>query len=746
MSGVVSDSVTQEVLVGATVYALKDSLGTSTNEYGHFTLKLTREQAFQISYVGYRKQLVSSSEESMTIFLRPDNEIAVTISDNLNNSINAPALRLASSTLTSIPTLGGEPDIIKSLSSYPGMSIGQEGSSKLYVRGGTPDQNLMLLDGITVYNANHLGGFFSVFNPESINNVDVYKSKFPARYGGRLSSVIDITGKEGNSEEYKGKIGIGLLSTHLKYEGPLKKDKSNFIVTGRSSYLGLINLFRDRETADNFLDYWLYDLNVKTTFDVANGKLFFSYYTGSDFSTNRGNSRSFSSGQVLGRSFSEQSVTWGNQTLSARYVRSMGKSIFWKSIVGYTGYRFNSSFEETELTFNSQDTISNYSRAANNSIINDLIAKTEFEYTPSSKTYLKTGLFYVHHNFQVGSDNLDLPNLTSDISSDELNYYVESTIDLNKRIRFSSGLRGVQYFVDGEMYGGFEPRVTLDYFVKNTSIFLNYSRNRQFLHLLNDISSGLPVDVWVPVTKDVAPQYADQFSLGTQTKVSEKIYIEIDIYYKYLRNLIDFRSDILDPFSVIGNWQNVIETSGKGRSYGSEFLLKMNDGKFHGFLGYTLSWTNREFESINLGNPYPFTFDRRHDLSLNLNYKLNSKINLFLNWIYQSGIAITLPVAFIPDQNGEGFLSVYSDKNNGRMPSFHRMDLGLEYSRKLRNDNMLTWNFSLYNAYNRNNPNGIDVGSQPLFNSSGEYLFQQPVIFQQSFFPIIPGISLNYSF
>ncbi len=756
ISGYLSDDASKEVLIGANVFIEELNIGTITNEYGYYSLQVPPEKTTIIfSYVGYenlQKIVNYKADTLLNIKLRSLSLSEVVVTEKrIENQISPSKISVPVKMLTDIPTIGGEADIMKSLSFFPGISIGQEGTSGLYIRGGTPDQNLILLDGIPVYNATHLGGFFSVFNPEAINNVDVYKGNFPARYGGRTSSVIDITMKEGNKEEFAGNFGVGLIASKLALEGPIKKNESSYIFTARSSYLGLINSLR-KNSADDFFNYWLYDLNFKTNFVVGKGKLFFSTYTGRDAGIGRGEltSRTSDGGNTLRISeYSEYKnrIIWGNTTFSSRYVVPINQRSYAKFLVGYTKYQFKFSSEDMLEKYTPTDTLIIESDYENVSQVRDFILQANFDFAINNKNLLKYGAGLTFHNFLTrtfsGSKDLDL---SKTYLSKEYYAYVENEMKLGN-LTANIGLRFSALNTEGKNYYKPEPRIGLKWKLSNKlQINGSFSSTQQYIHLLPTNNFGIPNDIWVPATKDITPQTGVQTSLGSVFSFPNNISLSVEAYYKKMQNLIDFQVGIEDDFIETANWESFVEIGGEGESYGAEFLLRKENRKFTGLMGYTLSWNNRRFENINQGLVYPFTYDRRHDFSIVGQYRLNAKWSVSANFVYQSGTALTLPVALIPTLRENSTELVFGGRNTARLPNYHRADVGAEYRKTTKNNRLLTWKFSIYNIYNRRNASSIGLNGSPVFDENDQFIYNVRTVGQTSLFSIIPAFSLEYKF
>ena len=753
ISGYVNDQVTGEVLVGANVYLKEWKIGTTTNEYGFYVLSVpANEVVLSVSYIGYNTrevELILSSDTLSNISLERANDLEeVVVTSRQEVFSRTRGLRIPIKKIDKIPALIGEKDLLRALSFFPGIATGAEGNANLYVRGGTPDQNLILLDGIPVYNTTHLGGFVSVFNTDALSNVDVYKGDFPARYGGRLSSVIDITMRDGDKEKFGGSGSIGILSSKLLLEGPLKKNKSSFLVAGRSSYLGLFNLFRKKENAENYLDYWLFDINAKVNIPTKKGKLFLSLYTGNDIGINFFRYGRASGNRVLTRNTEENKVSWGNTTLSTRYVVPVGSKVFAKFLVGFSEYRYNFSNEVISQEFLTADTLTEQSSFRNLSRVKDLIFQVNFDHTVGSRHFFKYGFGITRHNFITGSKEGNIGSLDKMINRSNEGYvYLEDDIQFSNKWSTNLGIRWSALTIKDKIYAQLEPRVSINFRPNDLLSFKSsFAKSQQYLHLLVSDGFGFPNDIWVPATDNVSPQSARQFSLGGDFSFYKDYKFSLETYYKQMFNLIDYKTGVEDINGQLNDWESLIEQDGKGTAYGLEMLFSKEKGRLNGFIAYTLAWNNRQFENLNQGKEYPFTYDRRHDFSIVLQYELSPKWKFSTNWVFQTGTAATLPVGVLPLPGGDRGTEIFGTRNNGRLPNYHRMDVGFENHRITKRNRTLIWRFSVYNAYNRKNPSYLLAQDNPVLDDNDQFLYTIYTIEQVSLFSLIPAVSLDYKF
>jgi hypothetical protein len=765
VSGYVLDSATGEALIGAYVYELNSNKAATTNVYGFYSLTLPSDSIkLFTSYIGYSSQTVSFNlvqDISRTFDLNSSLELSEAVvessqSEPIQNRTQMSSLELDMRKVKSLPVLLGETDVLKTLQLLPGIQSGTEGASGIYVRGGGPDQNLMLLDGVPIYNASHLFGFFSVFNADAIRDVKLIKGGFPARYGGRLSSVIDVRMKEGNLYETHGEVSVGIVAAKLSIEGPIKKEKSSFLFSARRTYIDaltrpLIKASAKQSGESATGGYYFYDLNGKINYIISNkDRLFLSGYFGND--------RAFAK---YSSSFGDQTeniktkLEWGNAIVAARWNHVFSPKLFSNTTLTYSKYKFLTAFDIESGSEGMMEEIS----LRYDSGIDDYSIKTDFEFIPNPDLNLKFGLSFVNHKFTPGvsrieaeglGENIRLSYGSNEIRANELNAYTEADWKLGDRFKVNLGVHSSNFFVEGESYFSIQPRISSRYLLnKKSSIKASYANMTQFLHLLSNSTIGLPTDLWVPVTEKIKPQTSDQLALGYAVTPTKGYQISVEGYYKWMNNLIEYK----DGASFQGSaedWQDKVEV-GKGWSYGAEFLLEKTKGDFTGWIGYTLSWTNREFENINFGDPFPYRFDRRHDIGVALTYEPSERIDYGLVFVYGTGNAVTLPVAkyngaFVPPTiSGGGFefqeLEYISERNGYRTPSYHRLDLGVNFHKEVPWGKR-TWSLGFYNIYSRQNPFFLFFDQE--YNESEQT--SENVLKQISLFPIIPSISYAVKF
>jgi outer membrane receptor for ferrienterochelin and colicin len=768
LSGYVEDSTSGEKLLAATIYDHLSGKGTSTNEYGFFSLTLPPgEVQLQVSYVGYRtfaETFTLSANRTRNISLLPMlalEEVQVTTNRprDMVEDVQMSVVHIPVKDIKSIPMFMGEADVIKAIQLMPGVQSGTEGTSGIYVRGGGPDQNLFLLDGVPIYNANHLFGFFSVFNPDAISNISMTKGGFPAHYGGRLSSVVDIRLKEGNMKEIHGAGSIGLIASKLTLEGPIIKDKTSFIVSARRTYLDLlarpvIRAINKQNGIDGLTGYYFYDLNAKINHKFSDkDRIYLSMYHGRDRLFINEEEKWIDNDTSYQRK-SESGLYWGNLTTALRWNHLFGNRLFSNVSLIYSNYKFN-TFDDTQTLVNGKYDIGyayNYFSG-----IKDYGGIIDFDYRPSPSHTIRFGGKYLYHTFSPGietlestDDTLNLQFNSDPIYAHEYYMYAEDNFQLGSRIRANFGIHYSGFFVKNEFYHSLQPRFTGRFLVTpNFSIKAAFSRMDQYIHLLTNATIGLPTDIWVPATDLTRPQSSYQYAAGVAYNLKDSWYFTLEGYYKTMKNLIDY-SEGSSFFEYGVDWEDKIEREGRGLSYGLEFLARKDIGKLRGWVGYTLSKAEVQFANLNNGEAYPYTYDRRHDVSLVLMYRIDDRTDLSATWVYGTGKARTLAVSrYAPNNYNFNESSAYpysfyyqeeieyfKGKNAYREPAYHRLDVGLNRHTEKKWGTQ-TWSFSIYNAYNRQNPFYLFFG----YDNYGNRALKQ-----MSIFMLIPSISYSFQF
>ncbi len=782
ISGEVRDGANGESMIGVIVIDLATNKGTVTNTYGYYSLTLPQgKHQIEFRSIGYEVFSQDfpnlNSNARINIELKPgtrDMRVIDVVGDKKENvnSTDMGRIEIPIDQIKKIPVIFGEVDVLKTITLLPGVRSSGEGNAGFYVRGGGVDQNLVLLDNTPVYNASHLFGFFSVFNADAVKNIEITKGGVPAQYGGRLSSVLDINLKEGNSKSVHGAGGIGTISSRFTVEGPIKKDTSSFIISGRRTYVDILLKAAAKNNPNLNLEgtgYYFYDLNTKFNYRLSeHDQIFVSAYLGRDVFN-------FSSAQG---GFSTK-IPWGNATATIRYKRSAREKLFWNAILNFTDYKFQFEGQQESFTFGLKSGIRDYG------------GKIQWSYFPNELHRIKFGTDYTFHTFTPnntyatsGDVNFDLGPQMKLYSHDVAAYFTDE-FDLNEKWRIHAGIR-IPLFIHvgpftrytylsstsavgsattttateygkGEkvaQYVGLEPRINARYEIDKSSSFkVGLTRNLQFIHLTSLSPSSLPTDVWLPSTDRLKPQIASQASAGYfRNFLNDKWESSVEVYYKDMRNQSEYKEGSSPDQTVGDNIDNLL-VFGRGYSYGAEFFLKRRTGKLTGWIGYTWAKTMRVFETINEGRAFPTRWDRRHDANLVLTYQLNDRVDFGFVFVYATGNAITLPVArYFFEGN---IVDIYGERNSFRMAPYHRADFSVNVKGKatrtkydaLTNTEIIekkkfvsSWNFSVYNLYNRMNPYFIYFGAEQV---NGGF---QITARQVSLFPILPSVTWNFEF
>ncbi len=776
ISGYVMDAASKETLIGATIFDKNSGKGCATNNYGFYTLTLNQgEVDLQVSYVGYTQQNRTfdlKENQSLNFALETNTTLDEVVVEGTRATVSARSpqmsvVELPVQQIKTIPTLFGEADVLKAIQLLPGVQNGSEGSAGMYVRGGGPDENLLLLDGVPVYNVNHALGFFSVFNPDALKNVTLYKGSFPAHFGGRLSSVVDIRMKEGDMQKYHGNFSIGLISSKFNFEGPIVKDKLSFNLSFRRTYGDLlikpalwIASAVNPEMSKLRAGYNFYDFNGKLNWKISDkDRLYLSFYTGDDNIYFGVRYKDYSTDDIQFNDNMGIGWRWGNKVASLRWNHVMSQRLFMDASVNYTQYRHRLSMDMSEETVYQQynQTVKDEFDMAYKSGINDLTAKVDFDYTPLPNHEIRFGGNYTYHMFrpEVQSYKMTESNQTaidttmsaSNVYAHETALYAEDNMTFGDIFRVNAGLHYSTFTVEGKTYQSVQPRLSASVMLaSNLSLKAGYAYMTQYVHLLSNSSLSLPTDLWVPVTKNIVPMNAHQWSLGAFYELPRLFDISVEGYYKTMDNLLEYK-DGASFFGSSDTWENKV-SMGRGWAYGVELLVQRSFGKTTGWVGYTWAHSNRQFDregmTINNGNVFPAKYDRRHDLSITVQHKFSDRFDLSGTWVFSSGNCGTLGTQIydgLPNENG--FLTQINalERNNFRMPSYHRLDLGVNFH-KQKKHGIRTWNISVYNVYNRNNPWVVYTD----YKWDEATQTEKKTLMQASIFPIIPSVSYSYKF
>ena len=761
ISGYVKDTLNGESLIGATITVKGKSKGINSNQFGFYSITLA-EGTYELvcSYIGFQPRTIEIKlDRDMRInfdvlpVISLSQAVVVTSKKRDANVKNAQLgkITLPIEQIKAIPAFLGEVDLLKTIQLLPGVRNAGEGSSGLYVRGGGPDQNLILLDDAPVYNTGHLFGFFSIFNADAIKNVTLIKGGMPAQYGGRLSSVLDVSMKEGNNQKFQVDAGLGVIASRLSIQGPIKKNKASFIVSGRRTYIDALGkLFLTKSSQFYGSGYYFYDLNAKVNYIFSEkNRLYLSGYFGRDVFD-----------FANGRQSLKVNIPWGNSTGTLRWNHVFNKKLFGNTTAVYNDYKFTFNAAQNDFELKLQ------------SGIRDISLKQDFDLYSFNTHKIRFGGIYTYHTFtpSVVSGKQDTtvfkPNNAQKKYAHEAALYIQDEWEINDKIKINAGLRYSWFqqigpfkiyktddngnrldstvFRRGESvktYGGLEPRLTVRYAIDDeTSIKASVSHNLQYIHLVSNAGTTLPTDIWVPSTYKVKPQKSWLYAAGLFKNFKDNMYeTSVEVYYKTMQNQIEYKEGYTP--SSLDDTENSF-TFGKGWSYGAELFINKTKGRLTGWIGYTLSWTWRQFPELNFGEKYPAKFDRRHDLSIVAIYELSKKWKLSGTFVFGSGNAATLPQRFYIIN---GILTQeYSRINEYRLPSYHRLDLAaiLTPKKNERRKWKTEWVFSVYNAYSRKNPYFVyfDQSGSP-YNGTLEIQAKQV-----SLFPIIPSITWNVKF
>ncbi|MGM9837184.1 MAG: TonB-dependent receptor domain-containing protein [Paludibacteraceae bacterium] len=816
--GYVSDAESGERLIGATVYDTISRLGTVTNNAGFYSLTLpTGTHVLRAGYVGFQgigdKSIELQTDTLCHFLLRLSTQIEeVTVVGHQSlsgpESVQMSAIEVPIQQIKSIPMIAGEVDVLKALQLLPGVQSGSEGSAGLYVRGGGPDENLILLDGVPLYNVNHLMGFFSVFNADAIKNVTLYKGNFPAQYGGRLSSIIDVRQNDGNAESYHGNLTVGLLAAKFNVEGPIphKKDSTGtttFNISARRTYFDLFTTpimgLVTAAMGDGAMGAgaYFYDVNAKLTHTFANqtDKLSASFYMGDDALYMHMNYREREDQTVYKESMNMR-MSWGNILAALNWEHCYNSRLFSNTQLSFTRYRYNVS-EQMKERIKSPDPDEEGSfnqRMKYSSSLYDLTLQTHYEWTPLPNNSLRFGAEYSFHQFRPEVSNFFLYEMSEDeetkmdttlsdgtLHGHEAAIYVEDQWSPWKWLKLNIGVRGSLYAVEGKVYPSIEPRVGLRALLyKDLAFKASYSYTTQYIHLLSNSSVSLPTDLWVPVTTKIKPMHSMVVAAGLSYNILNQVEVSVEGYYKKSVNLIEYK-DGASFFGSSTTWQDKV-VMGDGWSYGVELLLQRKVGPVTGWLGYTWSRTMRQFDreeqEINFGRPFHAKYDRAHDLSLTLQYRINKRIELAGTFVYGTGTRATLATESYYDPTIGKDVDYFEERNNYKMPDYHRLDLGItfhfphKYSvlgqqepthrqqrriwnkpeklakhQAIYNSGKYAWcknaehllNISIYNVYCHSNPYMMEISTYYAEE-------REKKLFQVSLFPILPSISYTFKF
>ena len=754
INGFVYDKHTNETLIGATIFQTNGGNGTITNKFGYFTLNTEKMDivTITISFLGYKAEVLQGNlyDTLLHIYLDPAgfemSEVEVTALKKLEEQAQMSRVSIKMEQIKNLPNIMGAPDILKAYQLMPGINMGNEGNNGLFVRGGTPDQNLFLLDDVPLYNVSHLGGLFSIFDPAMVKKVDLYKGGFPARYGGKIAAVVDIRNKDGNMHKWQGEAGWSILLSNVFIEGPIKEGKSSVALSARRSNIDIYTFLYNRLNSKSFNQgYTFFDLNLKASVRLSDkNRLFFTSYAGSDnvYHFERQNLET-------SKTKLSSNLGWGNTMAGIRWLHVLNNNIFTNTTFAYSGYRYENS-NKNELTF-TNDERKVVEKLTVFSGINDLIIKNDTEIS-LKRVNFNTGFSFTQHfytptslSYESSNENeKDTDNIRNNLQAFEGSVYGEVEYQQNK-ISSILGMRANTYLVEKTLYPMVEPRFVLNYqFIPRFSIKASYNIMHQTSHLLTNSNTGLPSDIWVPSTSSIKPEKAHQVAAGIVHTTNHEIEISVEAFVRRISGLIDYKNGVMFYSSGM-SWDDKIEKGGKGNVKGIELLIKKDNGILTGWAGYSLNFNERLFANLNNGRAFPFTYEQRHNISLVLNYMFSQKFSISSAWQYHTGNNITLPAARYElydniyrrtESDQFSTIHLYDKKNGFKMPDYHRLDLAFNFTKKKPNG-IAKWSWSVYNVYNRQNAYYLFLKAE----SNGKIR-----LYQQSLFPLMVNFGYTFSF
>ena len=783
VSGYITDQGSAETLIGAGVLVeeegRKNPTGAVTNAYGYYTLTIPRGKvSLQYSYVGYESQVVELDlrrDTTISLALRPSAEIReATVVAQKDAGIQSTYLGAIDIPLVHIqrtPVVFGEADVLKAIQLMPGVQGGNEGFTGLYVRGGGPDENLILLDGVPIYNVDHMLGILSVFQTEAVKKVTLYKGSFPARYGGRVSSIVDIRTNDGNMKETHGSIGVGALTEKFHLEGPIIKDKLSYSVSAR----GLHTIFFDpliryfgkkiEEDSDVYANYFFYDLNGKLSWrPTEKDRLFLASYNGRDQMNVRYNEDESAFSENDGFEKTKIGLGWGNNVVSLRWNHVFSSQLFANTTFAYN--RYNMSMKSGMRSQGTDYDGMRYVYVFDVdyvSGIRDWSAKMDFDYVPSPQHLVKFGAEYVYHtflpqtlsavSFSQEGDNEDHEEMkygnTTPYRGHDISLYAEDDFSLGDHLTINPGLHLALFNTDGKSYWNLQPRISAKYaWDGGWSVKTGYARMAQYVHLLSSAQISLPIDLWVPITKDIKPVTSDQFSAGVYFDGIKGWEFSVEGYFKSMHNILEYKDGTLMIASNSG-WETKVEM-GEGRAMGLEFFAQKTAGPLTGWVAYTLAKSDRQFKNgtINLGERFPYKYDRRHNFNINANWQVTPRIDLSATFVFATGGTTTLPVRQTMILRPDGYASsadYVEYRNNYRLPPSHHLNIAANFHKKKRHGERI-WSVSVYNVYRQLNPNLVFFHYDSVRATPESEPEQKLIMDKLTILPFVPSVSYTYQF
>ena len=783
VSGYITDQGSAETLIGAGVLVeeegRKNPTGAVTNAYGYYTLTIPRGKvSLQYSYVGYESQVIELDlrrDTTISLALRPSAEIREAtvvaqkdagIQSTYLGSIDIPLVHIQRT-----PVVFGEADVLKAIQLMPGVQGGNEGFTGLYVRGGGPDENLILLDGVPIYNVDHMLGILSVFQTEAVKKVTLYKGSFPARYGGRVSSIVDIRTNDGNMKETHGSIGVGALTEKFHLEGPIIKDKLSYSISAR----GLHTIFFDPiiryigkkldDVSNAYANYFFYDLNGKISWRPTDKDRFFlASYNGRDQMNFRFQEDASTYSDVDGFDKTKIGLGWGNNVVSLRWNHVFSSQLFANTTFAYNRYNMsmNSGMRSQGRDYDGMRYLYTFD-IDYISGIRDWSWKADFDYVPSPRHLVKFGAEYVYHTFlpqtlsavtftQEGDEEeheeMNYGN-TTPYRGHDISLYAEDDFSVGDHLTVNPGLHLALFNTDGKSYWNLQPRVSAKYaWDGGWSVKTGYARMAQYVHLLSSAQISLPIDLWVPITKDIKPVTSDQFSAGVYYDGIKGWEFSVEGYYKSMHNILEYKDGTLMIASNSG-WETKVEM-GNGRAMGLEFFVQKTAGPLTGWVAYTLAKSDRQFPNgtINLGERFPYKYDRRHNFNINANWQVSPRIDLSATFVFATGGTTTLPVRQTMILRPDGYASsadYVEYRNNYRLPPSHHLNIAANFHKKKRHGERI-WSVSVYNVYRQLNPNLVFFHYDSVRATPESEPEQKLIMDKLTILPFVPSVSYTYQF
>ena len=741
VNGYIKDTISGECLIGANVINVITRKGSITNEYGYFSIKCNKGDGLQFSYLGYKPKVFKTYNDTL-LTLRLHSKLVLnelTVLSSTKTTSSSAEIRVTNELIKQTPVLFGEADVVKALQFTPGVTQNKEGTSGFSVRGGSSDQNLFMIDGVPVYNINHLFGFFSVFSADAVSNMTFYKSGMPARFGGRLSSVTDIRLKEGNDFKIKGIASIGLISSKISLEGPMLNKKATFYVSARRTYFDLLTKAVSLLSGNNLFNYNFNDFTLKTNYKVNDkNRLFLSFYGGNDKFN-----QTFSNKDELQKTTTNYQMSWGNIISSLRWNSVVSKNVFSNATIYYSGFSYNNLNEYKTIDIQTSNLKKN-DLAGYFSGVNDISAKWDLDIYSLENHKIKTGIAFVHHIFSPGinhsslKDN-ELPSTNLIIGTKYYNQeaaaYIEDDFKIYNLLQMNVGVRYNAYFTQHKQFHSFQPRISFDAKLSEQIDFIgSFNVQSQPIHLLTNSNIGTPSDLWLPVLPQLAPETSLQYSLGVNLKLPFNHQLGVEVFYREMDNLIELKPEMAVNYQTI-NWADNVYT-GNGVAKGMEFQLNAAYEKLKYNVNYTLSTSERYFKELNYGKPFPFKYGSKHNISALIILEISKNKSLSVSWIYNSGYYISL--SYDKYNLGGNYFENNEFKNNFKTPAFHHLDLSYSVKKQLKKG-IGEWNFGVYNAYCRTNPFYFYFDTKEKDNG-------QRKLYMSGLFPIVPSISYTYSF